>query len=501
MTNDYEQLLAVTNLSKSYPGVKALKEINFNLKKGEIRALVGENGAGKTTFVKILGGVVKPDDGIIFFNGKNVRINNPGIASDLGIAIVHQERSLFPNLSIATNLFFSEIDSDNSVFIFDRKLNEKAKKILIEFGLGDISPSLIVRRLEPGQQQLVEIARAAVKNAKLIILDEPTSSLSRRETNLLFSIIKNLKKNGVSIIFVSHRLDEVFELCDSITVFRDGSLIDTANSKSLTNTALIEMILGREEKEMYHSSSSTKKGKEVLKIIHLKIEPKIIDVSFSLHAGEILGIAGLLGSGKTEIVRSIFGLSKMDSGEILINGSTEKIQNPRQAIKLGLGYIPEDRHKDGLILEKSIKDNIILGNLKSYSNAIGWMDLKKENSATEKHRKQLNINTPSIFRYVKFLSGGNQQKVVLSKWLETKPRVFILDDPTRGIDIGAKAEFYKIISKLAEQGVGIIFISSEIQEIISICHRVVVIRNGKINSEFSGIDINAAKLLMSMTGD
>jgi ABC-type sugar transport system ATPase subunit len=269
----------------------------------------------------------------------------------------------------------------------------------------------------------------------------------------------------------------------------------------MTNDKLVELILGREEDEMYQMSSSAKQGEEILSVQHLRFEPKIVDVSFTLHSGEILGIAGLLGSGRTELVRTIFGLSKSDSGDLFVNGKLEVIQNPNHAIKLGFGYITEDRHKEGLILEKSIKDNIILGNLKKYANNFGFMLQSNEINTAEKHKKQLNIITPSIFRKVKYLSGGNQQKVVLSKWLETKPKIFILDDPTRGIDVGAKAEFYKLISKLAEQGAGIIFISSELQEIISICQRILVLRNGRILSEYSGNNISAPKILKNMTGD
>jgi ribose transport system ATP-binding protein len=496
-----KKLLEVRNLSKDYPGVHALKNIDFNLSPGEIRGLVGENGAGKSTFVKILGGVVRADNSEIVLDGNIVNISNPNKALDLGIAVVHQERSLFPNLSVATNIYFSEIDSNNLIFIPEAKINEKSRTILSEFGLGNVSPTTCVSDLDPGQQQLVEIARATIKNARIIIFDEPTSSLSSNETEILFQIMRNLKKKNVAIIFISHRLDEVFELCDSVTVFRDGCHIITTSPEKITNSDLVELILGREEEEMYKRATKRKFGESLLEVRDLMIQPKIENISFTLHEGEILGIAGLLGSGRTEIAKAIFGLEKPDKGQILIKNKLVSISNPKEAIKLGMGFITEDRHSEGLILKKSIKDNLVLSNLKSYSNIFGWMIQKKEISAANRQKDSLNIITPSIFRKVKFLSGGNQQKVVLGKWLETQPNIFILDDPTRGIDVGTKAEFYKIIYKLADRGAGILFISSELQEVASVCDRVVVIRNGRAKAEFFGNEINMAKILVNMTGD
>ncbi len=501
MENVQEYILCTKNISKKYPGVQALKNIDFKLKKGEIRAIVGENGAGKSTFIKIISGVQKADDGFVEIEGKKVQINNPNSATNHGIAVVHQERSLFPNLSIATNIFFDEIDSENLFFVPDSKINSKAFELLHDFGLGGISPSKRVNSLEPGQQQLVEIARAVVKNAKIIIFDEPTSSLSNKEKEILFKIIKNLKKKGMSVIFISHRLDEIFDLCDSITVFRDGEHITTVQTSELSNAELVELILGREEKEMYKGVGKLKSDKELLKVKNLKILPKIEDISFNLREGEILGIAGLLGAGKTEIARAIFGLDDIDGGEIYFHGKRVKITNSNDAIDLGMGFITEDRHKDGLLLEKSVKDNVVLCNLKKCSNKIGWMISKKEVSSAKNQVKNLDLKTPSIYRKVKYLSGGNQQKVVLGKWLEKNPRLFIMDDPTRGVDVGCKAEFYRIILDLAEQGAGIIFISSELEEIVSVCHRVLVIRNGKISAEYSGKEINKPKILMRMAGE
>lgn len=493
-------LLEALGISKQYPGVRALNNVSISVYHGEIRGLVGENGAGKSTLVNIFSGVIKkPDGGRLLFEGQEVRINSPRRADDLGIAAVHQERSLFPNLDVATNLFFSSLGSNNPFFISDRKFQEKAKSVLASMSLSHVSPSSKVSRLSPAQQQLIEIARAVVKSAKLIILDEPTSSLSENETQILFRIIRELKEKGVSIIFVSHRLGEVLEICDRVTVLRDGHHIKTVDTRKVKTSELVELILGRKESEMYQKSAELQSGAELLRVEHLVKEPKIKDISFSLHQGEILGMAGLLGSGRTELVRTIFGLDKPSRGKFFIRGEPVHLRNPERAIKQGIGFITEDRHKEGLILDKSFKDNIVLANLRKYSTAWGWMLPNKEISAAEQQKEKLKIATPSLLRKVKFLSGGNQQKTVLAKWLETQPQIFIMDDPTRGIDVGTKTEFYLLISNLARQGAGILFISSELQELVNVCHRILVLHKGRFIAEYTGSQINSAKILIKMT--
>ncbi|MBN1266473.1 MAG: sugar ABC transporter ATP-binding protein [Anaerolineales bacterium] len=494
-------LLKVSNISKQYPGVKALDDVSLEVRRGEIHALVGENGAGKSTFVNVMGGVVKPDKGQILLDGKEVQFLTPRHAADAGIAVVHQELSLFPNLNIATNLFLSNLEGTGLAFIPDKRIEAESRELLKRVGLEGVSPVRKVERLQPGEQQLVEIARAIVKESKLIVLDEPTSSLAEKEIRTLFRIVRELRDQGVSIIFVSHRLDEVFELCDRVTVFRDGQHIVTSDTSDLSSEQLVNLILGRKLNEMYFSPEEGHQGEELLRVERLRQLPKLQEITFSLYRGEILGVAGLLGSGRSELVRSIFGLESMEQGLVYLKGNRVTIQNPEQAIKHGIGYITEDRHKEGLMLEKSVKDNIVLANLKKLAGKLGWMKSLLERQAAEMQRKDLNIVTPSIQRKVKFLSGGNQQKVVLGKWLETSPEIYILDEPTRGIDVGAKAEFYKIIRSLAEQGAGVLLISSDLQEIVGICHRVLVLRNGRFITEYSGHQIDPAAVLMKMTGE
>jgi ribose transport system ATP-binding protein len=502
MSEDRETILLETvGISKQYPGVQALDDVSLSVQKGEVRGLVGENGAGKSTLIKVIGGLVDPDQGTILWEGEETRIPSPQKADEIGIAIVHQELSLFPNLDVATNLFVTSLNEGVGGFVPDKALREKALAVLDTVGLSHISPRRKVGTLKPGEQQLVEIGRSIVKNARLIILDEPTSSLAEKEIQTLFQIIRRLKTEGVSVIFVSHRLDEVFEICDTITVLRDGCHIQTAASDQMDRSTLIYLILGRQMSEMYQDAPELKPGVELLRVENLHQTPKLKGLNLTLHEGEILGIAGLLGSGRSELVRSIFGLEKYDEGEVFVRGRPVRIRSPQQAIKAGIGYVTEDRHKEGIILEKPVKDNIAVANLQALATPLGWMRPSLELEAARRQKERLNIITPSLMRKVKFLSGGNQQKVVLGKWLEIQPEIYIMDEPTRGIDVGAKAEFYKIIISLAEQGAGIIFISSELQEIINICHRVLVLRNGRFVSEFAGGQINAAKILMAMTGE
>lgn len=499
--SDTNTLLKLVNISKQYPGVQALDKVSLDVRKGEIHALVGENGAGKSTLVNIIGGNVKADSGSITFNGRIVDINNPKQAAEIGIALVHQELSLFPNLTIANNLYLSILDNQGAFFVPDKLLESQARQVLCRMGLEHLTPTKKIAHLQPGEKQLVEIAASIVKDAKLIVLDEPTSSLTGREIETLFRIIRELKGQGISIIYVSHRLDEIFELCDRVTVLRDGKHIITTPTKSLNTGKLVELILGRKLGEMYTTREVKPKKEVILQVKNLWKEPKLRGIHFHLHKGEILGIAGLLGSGRSELVRAIFGLEKIDQGEIYLNGQSVKIKNPAQAIRLGIGYITEDRHKEGLVIEKSVKDNITLANLKKFATSFGWMMATKEYQAAMRQKEKLNIVTPSILKKVKYLSGGNQQKVVLGKWLETSPKVFFLDEPTRGIDVGAKAEFFKIIQDLARDGAGIVFISSELQEIVSVCHRVLVLRDGRFIEEFTNDNLDAAKILVKMTGE
>jgi len=488
-----EPFLEAQGICKSYPGVQALKDVGITIRRGEVHALVGENGAGKSTLVNVLAGVVKPDAGVIRVRGRVVKIESPKQAAECGIAVVHQELSLFANLDVATNLYLTTLDEGSAFVVRDRRLRAEARAILDQVGLCHISPTRRLGALTLAEQQLVEIGRALVKDVDLLVLDEPTSSLAEREIETLFRIIRDLKSRGISVIFVSHRLEEVFLICDRVTVIRDGMHVETTDTGSVTHAELVRLILGRQLSEMYQAPESREFGEELL-------PPKLSDVSFELRRGEILGIGGLLGSGRTELVRAIFGLAKLEAGAFYLRSRQTRIGSPDQAIRMGIGYITEDRHREGLVLEKPVKDNVVMASLRAVATTLGWVLPSREMAAAKRQRESLNIVTPSLARKVKFLSGGNQQKVVLGKWLETGPEIFLLDDPTRGIDVGTKAEFYRIIQGLAGKGAGIILISSELQELVAICHRILVLRTGKFVGEFVGKEINAADILMAMTG-
>lgn len=493
-------MLEAEAISKQFPGVQALKNVSLAVRRGEIHALVGENGAGKSTLVNIIAGVVRPDSGTIRIKGRETRITSPKSAAEAGIAVVHQESSLYPNLDVTSNLFLMQLDEKGRVVVPDRRLRTEARGVLDQVGLAHISPTKRVSRLTPAERQLLEIGRGLVKNVELLVLDEPTSALAEREIETLFDIVRGFKRRGIAVIFVSHRLEEVFALCDRVTVLRDGEHIRTVETAAISRSELVHMILGRRESEMYQASAVQGDGEEVLRVERLRLRPKLREVSLVLHRGEILGIAGLLGAGRTELARAIFGLTPWDGGKLSVKGKPVRINSPDDAVRLGIGYITEDRRNEGLILERSIKDNIVLASLGSIATSVGWVVASREMTAARRQKERLNIVTPSLMRKVKYLSGGNQQKVILGKWLETNPEIFLLDEPTRGIDVGTKAEFYRIIRDLAAGGAGVLFISSELQELVAVCHRILVLRQGEFRAEFVGKEINAPDILMAMTG-
>jgi len=492
-------LLELIGISRQFPGVLALDHVDFELAAGEIHGLVGENGAGKSTLMNIIGGVVLPDNGTIRLHGQPVEIANPAHAHTLGIGFIHQELSLFPNMDVASNIFFSDLPQRVPGLVDIKQIKQKTRAILDRMGLTEVQPTQKLGSLSPGRKQLVEIARCIAQHNEILVLDEPTSSLSDRETQTLFNIVRELKNQGVSIIFVSHRLDEVFEVCDRVTVLRDGKKIDTVATKQVTHQELVRMILGH---EIAASSADVvrKPGEVVLRVESLSRGRLVKNVSFDLHRGEILGITGLLGSGRTELARAIFGLDRMNSGKVWIDGNRVYIHSPENAISHGLGFITENRREEGLLIEKPIVDNIVLANLRSFSNLFGWVSSQKERQAAEQQKANLRIVTPSIDRLVKYLSGGNQQKVVLAKWLQTTPRILILDEPTRGIDVGAKEEVYHLIQQIAAQGTGVIYITSEIPEVVRLCDRVLVMRDGAISTSMDRGNFTGHEILMAATG-
>ena len=485
-------------INKHFPGVHALKDVDFELFSGEVHGLVGENGAGKSTLMNILGGVLKQDSGKIILDGEEITIDNSKKAEKLGISFIHQELSLFPNMNIAANIFIQKLPKKNG-FLDTKKLNKDTKDILERVSLSNYKPTQSVSMLRIGEQQLIEIGRALAQETKLLVLDEPTSSLTKPEIKILFEIIRTLKSNGVSIVFISHRLDEIYEICDKVTVLRDGERIVTSNIKDIKRSEVVHNMIGRELSEMYEHDNRNS-GETILEVKGLSRKDVISDISFKLKAGEIIGLYGLMGSGRTEIARAIFGLDKIDKGDVYIKSVKTNIRKPKDAIKNGIGFITEDRHLEGLVLDHSVKNNFSLASLKKYRKIFGWINSKLEKTSVCENIEKLRIKTPTLKRLVRFLSGGNQQKVVIAKWLDTRPSILIMDEPTRGIDIGAKREIYKIMDTLLHDNVGIILISSELPEVLGVCDRVLVMKEGSLVSEFDKEDLTKEDLLSAAMG-
>jgi ribose transport system ATP-binding protein len=491
-------VLELTDISKQFPGVKALDCVSFSLLQGEVHGMVGMNGAGKSTLMNIIGGVVQPDSGTIQVNGQIRQFANPAEAQKLGVAFIHQELSLFPNLDIASNIFIYSMPRQLPGIVDDHELEQRAHSVLERVGLGHLKPSQKVSTLSPGEKQLVEIARCLAQETRILVLDEPTSSLTGPETETLFGIIRELKSQDVSIIYVSHRLEEVFKICDRVTVMRDGKYVSTVQTNEVNRYDLVKMILGHEAADSARTSQQ-EFGPVLFKAVGISRGTVLHDISLEIHRGEILGLAGILGSGRTELGRALFGLDRIDSGEIWINGRKVRIRSPQDAIKNGIAFITENRREEGLLANKPVMDNIVLANLRTYSTSLGWMRRSLEIRAAEQQKEKLNIATPTVKRLVMYLSGGNQQKVVLGKWLETSSRVWIMDEPTRGIDVGAKEEVYRLIRAIADQGAAVIFISSEIAEVVRISDRVLVMRKGNVAASFEPGTFTAGSILVAAT--
>ena len=487
---DCEYFLEMFHINKTFPGAKVLNDISLKIKPGEIRALVGENGAGKSTLIKILGGIYKKDndDGLIKINGETVEINSVEDAKKYGICIIHQEISLADNMSVADNLFMgAEVMTRNNIFLNDKEMIYQSQKIMDEMGV-DIDVTEKVGSLSIAKQQMVEISRSLLTNARLIVMDEPTSSLTSNEIVQLFYQIDQLKQAGIAIIYISHRLPEIFRVSDSITILRDGNLIGTYKTSDLAEHQIISMMVGREISEIYSSDKKIIPGPEFLSVTNL-CNKKLRNIKFSLRKGEILGFAGLIGAGRTELARAIFGIDKISSGEIFIKGKKVEIKHPMDAISCGIGYVPENRKTEGLFLNNTIRYNISITILEKFIRFIN-VNRKKEKSIVDNFTKFLDIKMVSADQEVMFLSGGNQQKVLVSKWLTTEPSILILDEPTRGIDIGSKSEIYHLINRLAQNGIAIILISSEMDEIVNLCSRVIVMHEGEITGELENSEID-----------
>lgn len=493
-----EAILNINKLRKSFPGVIALNNISFSLKKGEVHVLLGENGAGKSTLVKILSGAYTKDSGEIIFDGNIIDIKNPKHAQEIGIGVIYQELNLIPHLTVAENIFLGREFSHSLGIIKAKKLFEESKKILSKLNV-DINPNTLVSTLGTAQQQMIEITRALSLDSKILIMDEPTSSLTKNEIQTLFRTIRKLKEKGVSIIYISHRLEEIFEIGDSVTVLRDGNFVGTKFITETDQDELIKMMVNRNLKEHY-PKKKFEVGKELLKVENLSTDDFLKNISFRLNAGEVLGIYGLLGSGRTELARAIFGADSSDKGEIYINEKPTQINSPAKAIREGIGFLTEDRKTQGLILDLAVKENISITSLDGLSR-LGIINSKKELKASKKYISDLKIKTTGSHQTVRCLSGGNQQKVVFAKWLSSKANIFIFDEPTRGIDIGAKQEIYELMNKLTESGCGIIMISSELPEILGMSDRVLVMHKGEITAEVENKDLTQQILLSYAVGE
>ncbi|MEE9573809.1 MAG: sugar ABC transporter ATP-binding protein [Candidatus Neomarinimicrobiota bacterium] len=484
-------------ICKTFPGVKALENVDFNLQKGAVHILLGENGAGKSTLVKILSGAYKLTSGKIFINNQLVTIRNPQQAMDLGIGIIYQELNLIPNLTAAENIYLGREPVTHGIKINSRLMKSQADKILSQLGI-KINLDSAVKDLGIAQQQMVEVAKAISLNANILIMDEPTSALSESEINELFKTIEILKVNGISIIYISHRMEELFEIGDLVTILRDGKKVGTKLIQDTNREELIRLMVNRKINELF-IREEPQLGKEVLKIKNMSRRGVLNKINFSLHKGEILGIAGLLGSGRTELARSIFGADPIDSGSILVNGKNTIINSPSQAIRNGIGFLTEDRKTQGLVMTMSIKENITLPSLNRLSKW-GVINSQNEHLTANKYRKELDIRSANQDHLVFNLSGGNQQKVVLSKWLCSKANIFIFDEPTRGIDVRLKQEFYRLMNDLTASGVSIIMISSELPELISVSDRIIVMHEGEIISEYSRPEFSQENILHSALG-
>lgn len=495
-----DTLLKLENINKSFGNIHVLKDINLEIKAGEVHVLLGENGAGKSTLIKILTGAYTKDSGEMYWEGKKIDIKYPQDSMDIGIAPIYQELNLIPELPVYENIFLGrEMKKKNSDYLFMDRQEMKRKSIQYLKVLGqDISPDEKVSSLGIGKQQLVEIAKAFTVNAKLIIMDEPTSSLSAAESEQLLQTIMKLKKQGIAIIYISHRLEEIKKIGDQLTVLRDGRNIETLRVSETSTEKMIQLMVGRDLDEQYPKVQFNK-GKEGLRVENLQLKDSPHKISFTAFEGEILGISGLVGAGRTEIARGIFGVDKIESGEIFVFGEKVSIKSPRDAIKAGLAFITEDRKGEGLILDQNLEFNMTLSSLNLFTKQT-LLQKKSMRTTAEKYIKELHVRPGDIDKHAVYLSGGNQQKVVIAKWLCTQSRVFIFDEPTRGIDVGAKVEVYRLLNELVINGAIVIIISSELPEILGVCDRVLVIHEGKLTADMARENTDQEKIMRAATG-
>ncbi len=468
-------ILEMRHISKRFDTTQALDDVSLDLYPGEIHGLMGENGAGKSTLIKIMTGVYHPDEGEMLLDGKPIRVSNSVDAQAYGIAAIYQEPTVFPDLNVAENIFIAH--RSQGAIVNWRRMYQEAEKILASLDV-KLDVRMPARGLPLAAQQIIEIAKAISLNVRVLIMDEPTASLSAHEVERLFKLTRSLRDQGVSILFISHRMEEVFGIADRVTIFRDGRRISTLPRSEITQERAIRDMVGRKIEDFF-AKSVRQRGELLMSVRGLSKENAFYDINFDLHRGEVLGFAGLVGSRRTDVGLALFGIEPADSGEIILDGRVERIHSPEQALRMGIAYMTEDRRNIGLAMSMSVASNISLPMLRQYLTRFGLIDRRSEEATAEHYRERLSIRTPSVRHPVALLSGGNQQKVMLSKWLNARPRILILDEPTRGIDVGAKAEVHQIINELTAQGLGIILISSDLPEIMAMSDRILVMREGR----------------------
>lgn len=490
-------ILTMKGIDKSFPGVHALDHVDLEVRKGEVHALMGENGAGKSTLMKVLTGIYSKDSGTITYEGKEVEFSNPREAQDAGIVIVHQELNMMGHLTVAQNIFIGR-EFMKGKLIDDKKMNEEAKKLFEQLGI-DINPKETMSRLTVGKQQMCEIAKAISHEAKVIVFDEPSAALTEAEIEELFKIIRELRSKQMGIVYISHRMDEIKVITDRVTVMRDGGYVGTLITKDSTKDDIINMMVGRVIYEDPKTESAVAKDAPiVLKVEHLNAGKMVKDVSFELRKGEILGFSGLMGAGRTETARALFGADPKESGDIYVNGKKVEIKTPQDAVKCGIGYLSEDRKRYGIVVAKTVAENSTMANLENFMKGI-FIDKKKESETAQQYVETLKTKTPSVDQLVVNLSGGNQQKVVIAKWLVRNCDILIFDEPTRGIDVGAKSEIYLLISELAAQGKSIIMISSEMTEILRMSDRIIVMCEGRKTGELDISEASQERIMHAAT--
>ena len=501
--SEQETILRMEGISKAFPGVQALRDVDFEADAGQVVALVGENGAGKSTLMKILSGVYRKDAGRIYLQGREVEIQNPHHAQQLGITIIYQEFNLTPNQSAAANIFVTREPRQRGLgrlfnFVDRRRMEREARQLLDRVG-ARVPATALVRDLSVAQQQMVEVAKALAVDARIIVMDEPTSALGEDEVETLFGIVQTLKAQGIAVVFITHRLEEVFRIADRVVVLRDGRRVGSMPIGEATTDTLIQQMVGRELTEVFHKEAA-EIGEPLLEVQGLSRKGMVQDVSFVLRRGEILGFAGLVGAGRTETARLIFGADHRDAGQIHIDGQPVQIHSPVDAVHAGIGFVPENRATQGLVLKLPVLENVVLPTLNDHARA-GWLDQRGLRQAAQEYVDKLDIRTPHLQQKVEFLSGGNQQKVVVAKWLASNPKVLIMDEPTRGIDVGAKAEVHALMSRLAQAGMGIIMISSELPEILAMSDRILVMSEGRVAAILERAEATQEKIMAYASGE